>query len=1213
MENNIVANDMSVRNGNGQIVERLYGRDGFDATFMRRARLSILSQSNADVQRALFPSAAVEMESLWDRECALRPSPYAVESRDLLRDICQAEIAAINAYKVELLKQKLHFSGDTLAYDVQVPANVDRALFRVAFADMKERHRATYVRTRAGAGAGAAAYVSTPLAASVLVRTMRSFVERLYSYYPVSFNRLWAFELLLLSKFSTRSALFEWKLSFESLQAALRYIEQAFTRTLIQPGEMVGSLASQMLSATFTQNALDFFKHAGVGSVEDGGAEGNVEEIIDLRDDPESGAMRVYLLPFEDVEDLLPSHIAEGIHAYALQEHTNATAAVERATAAHVYAQALLSRCTMQADNESRTSAARVAVEKTEAVLRNKHKALLTLANYQQRRLCSLVGREMLDYNLEYLIEENALIPEDDAAWLSVAEQLLTPTDRAQLAKRSECVLRFVISVERCARLGVTRQHVQQCIHDYLQENVVYDWSAPVGAQVDGREIRSDIGCASALPCSESALLQYTEELVKQRDVAGAGAGAIGAAAAAGSFTPPMQDEKNTFAIILLSPQLQQEIGTLAPAAAPAAAAAAANWVVRVYIHPDSKHYKQFCKNPQVEEGGASEIVKLLGVDICHNARVHGIKGVSETNVVTEVQETVNEALGCVEKRVGFVITTKGSNILDVLSHPLVDTRRTTTTHLHEALNVWGIKTSATLLWRILKKKLKAIGTYVDHRHILELVETMTHRGQFMKIRRHDMNRIKTSGALQRISFEQPVEVVTDASCSATIEPLQGVSENVMVGKIGPMGTATRDVRLADQQQPDEATKRQHIQHMHEKVLTELNDLDRGVFLYASGREQIHCADAEADADDPVSAVAGRARKRLRLGSLEEAQEQQHQQRFMLKRDAPYSGDLCCDLSREIEQKRAAYQASLDLSSLQHPIDHLRSMQLRSRQQYAASKCMQDHELMAYSLPNKVKANKATAKGKAIALASAPVAVAARALLDEKKTKTKKMQKTKKTQKTEQQQQHESDVITAPVSRKRQAPRKEKETNIVKPIKKTPTKQKAVKRQAPEHNESSSSASPPPPTKMLRVEQMPAQPVRVIEPVAAAAASASLSLPLPPSPSPPSIVSRKRKHAIEPPPPAPISTSEGGVFEFVCEPSTASLVPVVATLATLKMPRAFAFNNGEHRFSDEILSNHACAHFCTQLPPSVIGTAASLSLPRVFQEKKRMKKMTTYS
>jgi hypothetical protein len=199
-------------------------------------------------------------------------------------------------------------------------------------------------------------------------------------------------------------------------------------------------------------------------------------------------------------------------------------------------------------------------------------------------------------------------------------------------------------------------------------ENVVYDWPAPVGEQFDGREIRSDIGRASALPCSESALLQYTEELVKQRHKGGAGADANNL-----EFTPEMQDEKNTFAIILLSPQLHQETRTFCPGAststpdegtAAASSLSSTNWVVRVYIHPDSKYYKQFCKNPQVEEGGANEIVKLLSVDICHNARVHGIKGISETHVVTEMQETVNDTLGCVEKRVGFVITTKGSNIL---------------------------------------------------------------------------------------------------------------------------------------------------------------------------------------------------------------------------------------------------------------------------------------------------------------------------------------------------------------------------------------------------------------------------------------------------------------------------------------------------------------------------------------------------------------------
>jgi hypothetical protein len=123
-----------------------------------------------------------------------------------------------------------------------------------------------------------------------------------------------------------------------------------------------------------------------------------------LKDDPESGAMRIYLLPFDEIEDLLPTYITEGIRSYARHEHARAMAAVERATNAHIYAQDLLTRTT-QAANASQVSAARVAVEKAEAARRAKTKALLTLADYQQRRLCSLVGRDMLDYKLEHLVE----------------------------------------------------------------------------------------------------------------------------------------------------------------------------------------------------------------------------------------------------------------------------------------------------------------------------------------------------------------------------------------------------------------------------------------------------------------------------------------------------------------------------------------------------------------------------------------------------------------------------------------------------------------------------------------------------------------------------------------------------------------------------------------------------------------------------------------
>lgn len=90
---------------------------------------------------------------------------------------------------------------------------------------------------------------------------------------------------------------------------------------------------------------------------------------------------------------------------------------------------------------------------------------------------------------------------------------------------------------------------------------------------------------------------------------------------------------------------------------------------------------------------------------------------------------------------------------------------------------------------------LGAYSIYVNYRHVATLCDIMTQRGLLTSITRHGINRIET-GPLRRCSFEETVEILLEAAAYAEVDPLRGVSENIIMGQLAPMGTGCFDLML---------------------------------------------------------------------------------------------------------------------------------------------------------------------------------------------------------------------------------------------------------------------------------------------------------------------------------------------------------------------------------------------------------------------------------
>jgi DNA-directed RNA polymerase II subunit RPB1 len=142
-----------------------------------------------------------------------------------------------------------------------------------------------------------------------------------------------------------------------------------------------------------------------------------------------------------------------------------------------------------------------------------------------------------------------------------------------------------------------------------------------------------------------------------------------------------------------------------------------------------------------------------------------------------------------------WYLDTEGTALREVLTVDGVDVTRTYTNDLWQVVDVFGIEAARSALLFELTNVLSFDGSYVNHRHLALLVDVMTYRGSIAAVTRHGINRADT-GALMRCSFEETVEILLEAAAVGELDDCRGVSENVMLGQMAPMGTGHFDVLL---------------------------------------------------------------------------------------------------------------------------------------------------------------------------------------------------------------------------------------------------------------------------------------------------------------------------------------------------------------------------------------------------------------------------------
>jgi DNA-directed RNA polymerase II subunit RPB1 len=173
---------------------------------------------------------------------------------------------------------------------------------------------------------------------------------------------------------------------------------------------------------------------------------------------------------------------------------------------------------------------------------------------------------------------------------------------------------------------------------------------------------------------------------------------------------------------------------------------------------------------------------------------IRGIPGIKAVTFRQDKQKVVMKD-GKYETVTQYILDTDGSNYIQVMNHPAVDANKLYTTNVYDVMEILGLEAVRAVLHSEIAPVFAS--EYVNYRHIGLLVDCMLTSGRFMSIDRYGINK-NNIGALAKMSFEETSKVMIKAATFGDVDPVTGVSANIMTGQPFRGGTAFSQILLDD-------------------------------------------------------------------------------------------------------------------------------------------------------------------------------------------------------------------------------------------------------------------------------------------------------------------------------------------------------------------------------------------------------------------------------
>jgi DNA-directed RNA polymerase beta' subunit len=174
---------------------------------------------------------------------------------------------------------------------------------------------------------------------------------------------------------------------------------------------------------------------------------------------------------------------------------------------------------------------------------------------------------------------------------------------------------------------------------------------------------------------------------------------------------------------------------------------------------------------------------------------IHGIRAVTWRKDNSRVEE-VN---GKYEEVTQYLLDTDGTNFIAIMNHPAVDGDRLYSTNVHDIYEQLGIEATRATLYSEINSLFGEAD--INYRHLGLLCDIMTHTGRLMSADRYGINKMDT-GPLAKACFEETEKILLRAALFGEMDPVTGVSANIMTGQPIRAGTGFTHILLDEMALP---------------------------------------------------------------------------------------------------------------------------------------------------------------------------------------------------------------------------------------------------------------------------------------------------------------------------------------------------------------------------------------------------------------------------
>lgn len=290
LEDVMVRYDGTVRTSKDQVIQFLYGEDGFAAEYIEDMKINLMTMDNKQLEHhaRLVPLNKSSDEIQRILSSSLQPEIAKEVANDAhMKMSLENEFNQLKQDRDDLRHIILKRQGSN---DIHFPVNIPRIIwnakeqFKIKDSSVTDLHPNHVLDSLKILFEDVSAIPGIKVRRDPLILQARE-------------NSTWLFKIYLRSMLNTKSMIQSERLTQHAFDWVIGEIRSRFDQAIANPGEMVGPIAAQSIGEPATQMTLNTFHNAGISSKNVTLGVPRIKEIINVAKNIKTPTLKIFLLP----------------------------------------------------------------------------------------------------------------------------------------------------------------------------------------------------------------------------------------------------------------------------------------------------------------------------------------------------------------------------------------------------------------------------------------------------------------------------------------------------------------------------------------------------------------------------------------------------------------------------------------------------------------------------------------------------------------------------------------------------------------------------------------------------------------------------------------------------------------------------------------------------------------------------------------------------